>query len=257
MTRALCAVALTAMLVPLALTQDMSVSPPLTARENHQAVSTEPGTAQVAATHSSHLSFCPPKTCLYYAGDFNSADSNANGLYNTDNVTVGVGLTWVGVKPARAATVTGVTFNQFFTSGFTGTNPTPFQTQIGIVEGSGGTIVCTTSGNATMKRYGESDFGLVQYSYTVKKLAKPCKIQAGSKGATYVNLLPTSSNGYGYVVNVEDAKPKNHRGWRNDLNDCYFYDPNPYAIYIPCNSQGLGTNGFSELSIALTGKEKK
>lgn len=48
-----------------------------------------------------------------------------------------------------------------------------------------------------MKQYGESDFGLVQYSYTVKKLTKACKVQPGSKWATYVNLVPTSSNGYG------------------------------------------------------------
>ncbi len=108
-----------------------------------------------------------------------------------------------------------------------------------------------------MKQYGESDFGLVQYSYTIKKLKQVCKIAKSTKQypSTYVSLLPTSGNGYGYVVNVEDAKPKNHRGWKNDLDDCYFEDycagSRPLQCFVTCNTQGA----FDELSIALTGKE--
>jgi hypothetical protein len=103
-----------------------------------------------------------------------------------------------------------------------------------------------------MKVYGESDFGFVQYSYTVKKLATPCKVRPGSKGSTYVNLLPTSNAGTGYLVNVEDAKPKHHRGWKNDLDDCYVYAAGIGGPY-DCNSQGT----FDEFSIALTGKVAK
>jgi hypothetical protein len=161
---------------------------------------------------------------------------------------------WVGVKPPKAVTVRGVIFNQFFTSSFVGTNPTPFQTMINILQGAGGTVVCNTFGNATLKPYGESDFGYIQYSYTVKKLAKPCVIAKPSKKtpSTYVNLLPTSAsqnNGFGYAVNVEDANPKNHRGWKNDLDDCY-YNVDGGVYWVPCTSQG----SFDEFSIALTGK---
>ena len=67
------------------------------------------------------------------------------------------------------------------------------------------------------------------------------------------NLLPTFSNGYGYVVNAQDAKPKNHKGWKNDLNDCFFNGAAFGATYVTCDSQGIGSTGFSELSIALTG----
>jgi hypothetical protein len=253
MSRILFALTLIATLASLAAAQDSRVRPPLTARENPQTDSAQPSTepAMNHAASGSHP-FCPPKTCLYYAGDFDSANSNANGLLNGNDTYGGlVEWVWVGVKPPRAVTVTGVTFNQFFTSDFVGTNPTPFQTMINIVQGKGGTLVCNTSGNATLKQYGESDFGYVQYSYTVKKLAKPCTIAKPSKKvpSTYVNLLPTSNNGYGYLVNVEDAKPKNHRGWKNDLDDCYIfsYDGPQYA---PCNSQGT----VDEFSIALTGK---
>jgi hypothetical protein len=253
MNRILFAFALIGTLASLAAAQDSRVTPSLTARDNPQAVSAQLDKESAVTQSSSNLPFCPPKICLYYAGDFDSTDSNANGLYNGNNITEGgfEGWVWVGVKPPKTVTVTGITFNQFFTSEFVGTNPTPFQTMINIVQGHSGTLVCNTTGNATMKQYGESDFGLVQYSFTVKKLAKACMIAKPSKQApsTYVNLLPNSSNGYGYVANVEDANPKNHRGWKNDLDDCYFNTLDGVQ-WVPCNSQG----SFDELSIALTGK---
>jgi hypothetical protein len=250
-------ITLVATLAPLAAAQDSRVTPPLTARDNPQAVSVQPDSRQIPNSTASDLPFCPPKTCLYYAGDFDSADSTANGLFNANDRDAGLeAWVFVGVKPPYAVTVTGATFNELFTSGFTGTNPTPFETQINIVSGNkGGTIICNTSGKATLKQYGESDFGLIQYSYTVKKLAKPCVIAKPSRKvpSTYVNLLPTSGDGYGYLANVEDANPKNHRGWKNDVDDCYFYAAGFSVGWVTCNSQGT----FDEFSIALTGKEAK
>jgi hypothetical protein len=255
MNRLLFAFTLSVALASLAVAQDGRVPPPLTARDNPQAVSAQPDSNRIASSTSSNLPFCPPETCLYYAGDFDSANSGANGLFNGDDYGQGLeGLAWVGVKPPKAAIVTGATFNQFFTAGFVGTNPTPFQTQVGMSVNGGGTVVCSTTGNAVLKQYGESDFGLVQYSYTVKKLKIPCKIAKPTKQypSTYVNLSPISTNGYGHVVNAVDAKPKNHRGWKNDLNDCIFqfFGGQPFSA---CNDSG----DFSELSIALTGKEAK
>ncbi len=252
MSRILFALTLIATLASLAAAQDSRVSPALTARENPQAVSARLDTEPTITESSTNLPFCPPKTCLYYAGDFDSTNSNANGLFNTNYVSAGlVGAVFVGVKPPRTVVVTGVTFNELFTSGFTGTNPTPFETQINN-QGYGGTVICKTSGNATIKQYGEGDFGLVQYSYTVKKLAKPCQIAKPSKKApsTYVNLLPTSRTGVGYLANVEDANPNNHRGWKNDLDDCWFFGYFDGGNWITCNSQGA----FDEFSIALTGR---
>jgi phage terminase large subunit-like protein len=254
MKQVLFALTLVATLATTVAAQDSKVAPPLTARSNPQAASTRPDTEPVVTKSSSNLPFCPPKTCLYYAGDFDSTDSSANGLLNGNDTYGGlVTWVWVGVKPPKAVTVTGVTFNQLFTSGFVGTNPTPFQTMTDITQGHSGTLVCNTSGNATLKQYGESDFGFVQYSYTVKKLTKSCVIAKPSKKApsTYVNLLPTSASqngGDGYLVNVEDANPKNHRGWKNDLDDCYFTGGD--TQWVTCNSQGT----FDALSIALTGR---
>jgi hypothetical protein len=208
--------------------------------------------AQGAAIHTPGAPpFCKGTTCLYYAGDFDSTDSNANGLFNANDTGAGLdGQTWVGVKPQGVGnTVTGATFNELFTAGFSGTQPTPFQTKVGITTGNAGTTVCNTTGTATLTVYGEPDFGLTQYSYTIKTLKKACKMRAGYKGSTYVNLLPTSADGYGYVANVEDANPINHHGWKNDLDDCYFNGAAFNVNYEACNTQGA----FDELSIALTG----
>ena len=56
-------------------------------------------------------------------------------------------------------------------------------------------------------------------------------------------------------MNVEDKKPMNHYGWKNDLNHCFFNGTieNEDYDYVTCNSQGA----FNELSIALTGKNTK
>jgi hypothetical protein len=256
MTKTLCTVALIAMLAPSALTQDSRTPPPVTMRDNGKLVSTQPGTERVAKNTTYPLPFCHPKNCLYYAGDFNSNDSNANGLFNSNDEAGGLdGQVWVGVKPDRDVTVTGATFNGFFVEAGVGINPTPFAVQAGTKLGQAGKTICNTSGNATESEYGGGDGGPQQYSYTIKKLAKSCKLR---KGRTYyVNLLPTFSDNYGFVINVEDAKPKNHYGWKNDLNHCFFNGAAFGSDYVTCNSLGIGEHGFSELEIALTGTETK
>jgi hypothetical protein len=241
-------------LFSLAVAQDTKSMPPVTAIQvvRGGAVHASPSVKAPAAPK-----FCKGTTCLYYAGDFDSTASDANGLFNSNDTGGGLdGQTWVGVKPTKAAKVTGVTFNEFFVEAGVGTNPTPFQTQTNITEGNAGKTVCNTTGTATEAVYGEGDFGLTQYSYTVKKLKKACKIaKASKKTTTYVNLNPTFSDNYGYTVNVQDAKPKNHHGWKNDLNDCFFNGAAFGATYVTCDSQGIGSTGFAELSIALTGTE--
>ncbi len=253
MKKMIFAAALVAALCSLVSAQDTKTLPPIAIGQKVIAPAI-PGRPPLMAPDwnmkpSKYPPFCPKKTCLYYAGDFDSTDSNANGLFNANDSSAGLdGQVWVGVLPTKAATITGSTFNEFFTSGYSGTNPTPFQIQTGITTGNAGKITCNTSGNATMVTYGESDFGLVQFSYTIKKLKKSCNVKNGKKGASYVNLLPTSSNGYGYLV---DTNGTGHIGWPNDPNDCYFNGAAFGVTYGSCNSQGT----FELLSIALTGTE--
>jgi hypothetical protein len=244
-----------AMIAPLAMAQH-SALPPVTLGANSQAVSTQPGAEPMSGKSSYYPPFCPPKTCLYYAGDFDSNDSNANALYNADDESADLlGQVWVGVRPAHDAIVTGVTFNQILYGEGVGTNPTPFAIQVGIRPGQAGKTICSTSGNATASIYQYSETGST-WSYTIKKLSKPCKLKKGT--VYYVNMLPTYGNGYyGYVVDVEDPKPANHRGWKNILDDSYFNSAAFGATYQPTWGPGGACHqtGCDAFSIALTGTE--
>ncbi len=254
MTRTLFTLTLIAVLGLFAAAQDSRGLPPRTVRENTQVVLTRPGPEPAIAQDSSYEPpFCPPKTCLYYAGDFESTYQYANGLFNS-NYTAGqlVGQAWVGVRPDQDVTVTGATFVEFVNFSDL-INPTPFAVQVGIKPGQAGKTVCSTSGIATLSIYQWSDL-LDTWSITIKKLSKSCKLKKGK--VYYVNLLPTGDNGagLGYVANVP-PKPLNHHGWKNDVNDCYWNGTGfgNNDNYVTCDSQG----SFSEFSIALTGKKTK
>jgi hypothetical protein len=242
--------AFTLALFSLAVAQDTKSMPPVTAI---QIVRGDGAVYANPSLKASFPKFCPKSDCLYYAGDFDSSSSDANGLFNSNDTGSGLeGQVWVGVKPTENATVTGSTFNQFFVEAGVGTNPTPFAVQVGITVGNAGKTVCSTSGKATETVYGESDFGLTQYSYTVKKFKKACNFKKGTR--YFVNLLPTFSDSYGYVVNVS-GKVKNHKGWPNQRDQCFFNGAAFGATYVTCDSQGNGSDGFAVLSIALTGTE--
>ena len=226
----------------------------MTARENPQAAPTGSVRESVIPSHSKNLPFCPPKICLYYAGDFDSSNSNANALLNVDGGG-SYGYTYVGVKPAQSVSVTGATFNELLSGGFIGDNPTPFEVRENMSAGQGGNIVCNTTGSAAMAAYGESDFGYVQYSYTIKKLAKPCPLRKGK--VYFVSLVLITQNGIGYVVDVEDSPAPNHKGWKNVLDDSFF-SSNLYGTpYEPTwgSSGACDGTGCDAFSIALTGKK--
>ncbi len=241
-----------AALASFAPAQDDRTLPPVAMWGSPHAGSSQSGIQPVGKAKSVYPPFCRRKVCLYYAGDFDSSWTGANGLFNANDPDAGLeGQVWVGVKPDHDATVTGVTFVEWLTSGFTDTEPTPFAVQVGIKPGQAGKTVCGESGNATIRVYGESDGGPLGYSYRIKKLSQPCHLRKNH--VYYVNLLPSSDDGYGYLQNLPPEGAPNHHGWKTDLNDCYFNGPVFGSDYVTCNSQGT----FPAFSIALTGKERK
>jgi hypothetical protein len=243
MIRTVFTLSLIAILSMLAAAQDAGIHGPTTA----SAASAQG--AEAGSRSSNYPPFCPPQDCLYYAGDFDSSYSGANSLFN-DNYEDGtsMGQAWVGVKPDYDATVTGATFVELVGDGsFQLDNPTPFAIQVGIKPGQAGKTVCSTKGTATAKVYGNSG-DVLSYAITIEKMSSPCKLRKGK--LYYVNLLPTTHEGFGYLWNVPPM-PQNHRGWSNDRNHCYYNSPQSNYNYADCNELG----DFSELSIALTGKQ--
>jgi hypothetical protein len=201
---------------------------------------------------ASYPDFCPPSSCLYYAGDYDPNWTGENGLYNADDTGAEMdGQVWVGVRPDRDVTVTGATFVEGLDNNEGWENPTAFAVQVGIKPGQAGKTVCSTSGTATYTEYDIGDL-MYAYAFTIKKLAKPCRLRAGR--VYYVNLLPTNEDGDASLMNVPPYHP-NHHGWKNDLNDCYWNGTGfgGNYNYVPCSSQG----DFSVLEIALTGRSIK
>ncbi len=227
------ALALVALLMNLSAAQDSSIPP------------------------KTRLPFCPPKTCLYYSGDFDANNPTANALVNVNNSLFGVAEVWMAVKPTRDVTVTGVTFNEALSSIEGAVNPTPFQINTGISFGNGGQKFCTSKGTVTAKPYGETFSGLIQYSFTIKRLKPSCKLK---KGTTYfLNLLPTySSDSVGYLLDVEDKRAPNHRGWPNVWDDSYFWGLSGDINYFPTwGSSGVCAGvGCDLFSVALTGTRR-
>jgi len=202
------------------------------------------------------LPFCPPKTCLYYAGDFDSANSAANYVYNATDALVGLGQAWLAVKPTRDVTVTGVTFQEIFAVSMVGINPAPFQVYKGMTTGYQGTQVCNSKGHATMQPHGESFLGLLQYSFTIERLKPACELKKGI--VYYLNLLPTySDNSEAFLLDVEDHPAPNHRGWPNVWDDSYYFGLLGDIDYFPTwgNNGVCASVGCDLFSFALTGRK--
>jgi hypothetical protein len=211
-----------------------------------------------AAFAQNNPPFCQPGKCLYYAGDFDSNNSSANALYNSNSLGSGEGEVWVGVRPTHNVTVTGATFNQCMAlNEGVGVNPTPFSIQSGISAGHAGKTVCSSKGQAILNYYETSDV-CDQVSYRIAKLAKSCKLEKGK--TYYVNLLPIyNDSNFGAVTDVEDKPAPNHQGWKNVIDDSYFNSSTFGYVYAPVWGsggvcRGVGCDAFS---IALTGKQTK
>jgi hypothetical protein len=205
--------------------------------------------------------FCPPKTCLYYAGYTDSISPNFNGLFDFDNPGIGISdaKVWVGVKPRKNTTVTGTSGN-YFTNTFTvGINPTPFAVQTGITSGRSGETVCQTGGNAVINSYQSpcGTLGIDCENYRISKLRKSCKLKKGK--VYFITMQPQYNDGstIGYLAD-DDGNHANKQGWPEIKDKSYFNSSSFGVDYQPTwGSQGAcGGIGCSGFSISLTGTQQ-
>jgi hypothetical protein len=242
--------------------QDTKPLPPQTVREAADISANAPVTAPDlhANTPPANLFFCPPKTCLYYSGDFDTSNPNANGLFDIDNP--GIGITdaevWVGVKPRKNATVTGTSGNYITSTTSIGINPTPVAIRTGITSGQGGRMVCETTGNAILKSY-QSPCGTIDVlceNYSISKLRQSCKLKKGK--VYFISMQPqyNDSTTIGYLQD-DDGTHANKQGWPEIVDDSYFNSTSFGVVWEPTWGSGgaCGGIGCSGFSISLTGKQ--
>lgn len=116
---------------------------------------------------------CPVEagyTCVFYGGDFDPNNSNANGLANENDAIV-------GGNPYGAATYqnfiyAGGTVTGLATNNQSGLNPATAYWEIrsGVSEGNGGTLIASGTGATSNQATGRSAFGYAEYTNFVGNL---------------------------------------------------------------------------------------
>jgi hypothetical protein len=193
-------------------------------------------------------SFAPPAACspcLYYSGDFNPADGNANALANEDDAVVSSAHVYTPVKPGLAWSVSGLLINTL--SGLTPTNAT-WEIRTGVSQGNGGTLVASGSGAVTQTATGRSAFGLTEYTDFVT--LSPAVILAAN--TTYwINVTPVCAAcaNRAFESNVPPATAANHVGPANIVNNSFFNSNFFGANFDNTNNQG----GFPLFSFGVKG----
>ncbi len=184
--------------------------------------------------------YCKP--CLFYAGDFDSNASDANGLANELDVIVSTGAeVWVPFVPTAAWKVTEI-FSDNFASLATLTPATsPYGIRSGITSGSGGKVVCSGTAKAKNTDTGLNDFGYEIYATQVA--VKKCTLKkATAKKPYWENVYPQCTNtstcsDYRAFTANDDGAQKNKVGPKEPANDSFFNSVFFGATWEPSSEQ--------------------
>jgi len=190
-------------------------------------------------------SYCSP--CLFYAGDFDSNASDANGLANEFDVTISSGAATYApfkVPAGHTWTVTGLLTDDFLSAQTLDPATSPYEVRRGIptAGGTGGHLVCHGKKHASAVATGLQGFGFNVYAVRVKGIAN-CSLPGGKK--YWETVIPyctntndsTCTNGYrGFVTNDDGAQ--HHRfGGSEPANNSFFNSVFFGATWQPSSDQ--------------------
>jgi len=166
--------------------------------------------------------FCKP--CLFYAGDFDSNASDANGLANEVDVAVSQAGTYAPFKVPSGATwtVTGLLGTNFMSQATLSPTTSPYEVRKGIKEGSGGKLLCHGTKKNKVTDTGLNDFGFEVFAVAVP--VKNCKL---TKGTYWQDVVPyctdtnTCSSFRSFLTN-DDGAMAHKVGGTEPANDSFF-----------------------------------
>jgi hypothetical protein len=188
------AAALIAALIPMAAAQDSRLPQASLDREVDVRV---PARAAVLG-NPRHVDPGPPgycKPCLFYAGDFDSNASDANGLANEFDLIVSTGAAVYApfrVPTGKTWKVTGLFTNNFAGSQTLDPHTAPYEVRKGIptAGGRGGKLVCHGKVKAINIDTHLNDFGFEIYA--TKVLVTGCSLPGGVK--YWESVIPYCTN---------------------------------------------------------------
>ena len=224
MKKVLFAVLLIAALIPLAVAQSHHSPQASLDRDVEVQIPARPavmGNPPHNPVSEAAPSYCKP--CLFYAGDFDSTASDANGLANEWDVIVSTGAAVYApflVPKGKTWTVTGLFTNNFASLATLDPATSPYDVRKGIptAGGTGGKSVCNgtlASKNVDTKL---NDFGYEIYSTQVKGIKK-CTLKAGKywlsvipycTGSECASYRAFESNDDGAMANKLGTEPANN-----------------------------------------------
>jgi len=120
----------------------------------------------LALPHACTVSKSHP--CVFYAGDLNVSDPNANGLSNENSLIIPQSFTYNELKAPVSAHITASFSNNLTSLGFIDPQVADWDIRTGISEGNGGTSIGSGTGPAMFTQTGRIDFSLPEYELLTK-----------------------------------------------------------------------------------------
>ena len=258
MTKTLFAVALIAALISMAAAQEGRLPQASLDREVDLQVPAVPAVlGNPPPVSPDPPKYCTP--CLFYAGDFDSTASDANGLANEMDVIVNTGAAVYApfeVPKGKKWKVEGLFTDNFLTAGTLDPATSPYDIRENITSGNGGTQITGCFGNAKAVAVptGLSDFGYSIFAVKVKLPGKKCVLNGGKDGdgtEYWESVVPVCTNaqkcpnGYrGFEAN-DDGAMLHQYGPAEEANDSFFNSVFFGANWQP-SSQQQSSSRFSD-----------
>src|SRR6202035_2603085 len=252
------AAALTAGLITIAAAQDTRLPQASLDREVNL-----PGPAQAEALgNPPHQDPTPPsycKPCLFYAGDFDSNASDANGLANEVDVIVSTGAavyTPFVVPKGKTWTVTGLFTNNFMASYALDPRIIPYEIRKGIPKagGDGGQLVCHGRKPGTLVDLSVCEW--YQCYATIVSNIKGCRLPAGKYWMSVVpyctNSISCDSGDWRAFLSNDDGAMNHRFGPLEPANNSFFNSVYFGANWEPSSEQ----QSSSRFSVGVEGTEK-
>jgi hypothetical protein len=225
-----------------------------------------PGASRVSQTHVQQNvspnapAGCSP--CLWYSGDWDPSNPNANEQWNSfepfnHNNKGQVFVPFVATPDGNAlhkhVLISSITFNELV-SGISDFTTMTYEVRTGVGNGIPGTVRNSGSCvNPSAVPTGRGFGGESEYSFTCSPKA-PIKIAIGT--IYWINTTPTFTvSNVAFLDDVEDTPAPNQFGWGDDLYNSFFYSLLFGVNFAPTwgASGSCNGKGCDEFSVAIAG----
>jgi hypothetical protein len=190
--------------------------------------------------------------CLFYGGDFDVNNANANGLANeTDAIVSGSpygSAIYQNFTLSSNSTATGL-----FTNNLSGLNPATgyWEIRTGVSEGNGGTLVASGTGAVTQTATGRSGFGFTEYRDEVDGLN--LSLAAGTQYWMAVvpndpNNANRSFNSNTFGANAVGSSQSDNQYWNSAFFGVNFTNADNDGVFPNMSSGVIGSSGVPEPS---------